>query len=412
MKKMVRRGIALALTLLMVIGIYGCNMVVKNVERERSTVIATVGDNIITKGELDDYFNAELISYGYDPAALMADPTAANDVNAYRIAMLDRLVEQTVLKQQADRLGFTLTDSDKADARYSAQQSMESMREQINMQFINEADYPTLTTEEKNNELERRFQEVLRQQGTDMDGLVATLEMAIINDRMLRSIKGDVTVSEELLNQRYNEMMAEQKIVFTEDPGAYESTMNGYDIAAWQPTGFRRAKHILLKVSADEQAYIDELSKLGKTDEALAAYDAAMEVLLLKANEVKKQLDAGIPFDQLVEDRNEDSGMRDPVTKRRGYLLRKESSMVPEFIDAVFSMDTIGEYTDPVLTQFGYHIIQLTEIVEEGPVPLEDIRKSLTDELLAEEKERIWAETVEQWKSEYEIKTYPDRVKI
>ena len=219
----------------------GCNMVTKNVDRDRATTIATVGDVTITKGELDDYFNAEILSYGYDPAEMMADTTRTESINAYRETLLEQLVDQTVLKMQAEKMNFVLSDEDKENARFTAAQSVESMREQIHNQFMQEADYPTLTTEERNVELERRVEQVQQQQGTDVDGLTATLEMSMINDRLLRSVKGDVTVSEELLNERYQAMMAEQKETFTADASAYESTMGAYEIAAWQPAGFRRA---------------------------------------------------------------------------------------------------------------------------------------------------------------------------
>nr|MDO8110323.1 peptidylprolyl isomerase [Candidatus Sigynarchaeota archaeon] len=74
-----------------------------------------------------------------------------------------------------------------------------------------------------------------------------------------------------------------------------------------------------------------------------------------QALDIKKKLDAGGDFKKLALEFSEC-----PSKKKGGDLdWFTRGSMVPEFEKAVISMK-IGEVSDPVKTQFGYHIIKRT----------------------------------------------------
>ena len=56
--------------------------------------------------------------------------------------------------------------------------------------------------------------------------------------------------------------------------------------------------------------------------------------------------------------------------------------MVKEFADAAYGLKVGSITEEPVLTQYGYHVIKLVDKPEKGS--LNDVRSTLEDELIAE----------------------------
>lgn len=75
------------------------------------------------------------------------------------------------------------------------------------------------------------------------------------------------------------------------------------------------------------------------------------------AKEVKKKLENGGDFAKLAKEYS-----KDKVSAKKGGKLGYFSTgkMVPKFEDAAYSLD-VGEISDPVKTQHGYHIIKVTD---------------------------------------------------
>lgn len=72
--------------------------------------------------------------------------------------------------------------------------------------------------------------------------------------------------------------------------------------------------------------------------------------------------------------------------------------MVPEFDKAVFEMK-VGEITsEPVKTQFGYHLIKLNEKTPARVTPLDEIREELKGALVDDKKQRAYESKINQLK--------------
>lgn len=76
------------------------------------------------------------------------------------------------------------------------------------------------------------------------------------------------------------------------------------------------------------------------------------------ATDIKKKLDAGGDFKQLAIEYSDDTGSKQAGGELGWYA--KGEGLVQEFEDAAFSLP-VGQISEPVKTQFGYHIIQVEE---------------------------------------------------
>jgi peptidyl-prolyl cis-trans isomerase D len=115
----------------------------------------------------------------------------------------------------------------------------------------------------------------------------------------------------------------------------------------------RRASHILI-TTEDGEAAAEELAR----------------TLTVRAQ-------AGEPFADLARQYSKDGG----TANQGGDLGAVMQSQMPGALgDAIFSLDQ-GEIFGPVKTDFGYHVVKLEEIIPGGPLPLDQVRGELLQEL-------------------------------
>ncbi|WP_416828667.1 peptidylprolyl isomerase PrsA [Ectobacillus polymachus] len=96
------------------------------------------------------------------------------------------------------------------------------------------------------------------------------------------------------------------------------------------------------------------------------------------AKKVKDLLNQGQSFEDLAKQYSEDTGSKDKGGDL-GYFT--SGKMVPEFEDAAYKLK-VGQISDPVKTQYGYHIIKVTDIKPLQPFDQvkETIRSQLVDQ--------------------------------
>ena len=123
----------------------------------------------------------------------------------------------------------------------------------------------------------------------------------------------------------------------------------------------RQASHILIQLAA------------GADEETTNRAKAEAEDLL-------KQIRSGGDFAELARQHSDDPGSAEQGGDL-GFFAR--GAMVPEFDKTVFSME-VGDISEPVHTQFGFHIIKLTEVRGAEIPALDEVR----EELIAELKQR------------------------
>ncbi len=118
-----------------------------------------------------------------------------------------------------------------------------------------------------------------------------------------------------------------------------------------------RASHILIKVEPD-------------------AEESVKKDALSRINEIKARLESGEEFSELARTMSEG-----PSNVNGGDLgTFGRGQMVKSFEDVVFAMN-VGDVSDVVETQFGYHLIRLTSKNAPGSVPLEEVKGQISDHL-------------------------------
>jgi peptidyl-prolyl cis-trans isomerase D len=166
----------------------------------------------------------------------------------------------------------------------------------------------------------------------DNESLFQTSESADIEFIQIRrdEISGSVDISEEVLLAYYED----SKSRYLQDEE-------------------RQARHILILFDDDE----------------VAAEATALDVLA--------RVQAGESFAELAAEYSKDGG----TASQGGDLGTLTRSQMPgELGGAIFSMDQ-GAIEGPIKSEFGFHIIRLDQVLERGPLPLDQVRGELLTEL-------------------------------
>ena len=321
------------------------------------TVIAEVGKTTITLAETQRLIQSTIRSRQLPTEIL---PT-------YIPQMLDQMVTDRAMELEATRLGIQVSDADVAEAirqlvpslfpdgKFVGKEAYASMLAQQNM-----------TIDQFESDLKRQVA-ISRLRDIALEGTVVTQpEIEAAFRKKGEKIKVEfvrLTVdkyraeSEPTLQEMQNYYKAnpaqytspEKKnlTVLVIDQSKVEATVNATDadlqrMYAQNQEAFRtpervKARHILLKTE-------------GKQDAAVKA----------KAESLLKQIKCGADFAKLAKQNSEDNGGGTGGSAANGGDLGDwitHGQMVPEFDKAIFSLK-VGETSDLVKTQYGYHIVQ------------------------------------------------------
>ena len=118
------------------------------------------------------------------------------------------------------------------------------------------------------------------------------------------------------------------------------------------------------------------------------------------AKEVKEKLDAGEDFAKLAKEYSTDTGTKDKGGEL-GYF--SKGKMVEEFEKVAFSMK-VGDISDPVKSDNGYHIIKVTDHVEAAEANYETSKDQIKKILLQSKINDEYSTWLEEMYKEYDVK--------
>jgi len=181
------------------------------------------------------------------------------------------------------------------------------------------------------------------------DGFASYLEQniraSLPMEKLYESVKGEVVVTEEEVKENFikNNNLADAQIIYF-NPNKVEGVES---------------------TEEEEKVYYDENKEDYKKDPArkykyikipLKASEADIAAVKIEAEDIYKKVVGGMNFAKAAEEFSQG-----PSAPRGGDLGKfTHGRMVKEFSDAAFKLE-VGGISEPVLTQFGWHIINVYE---------------------------------------------------
>ena len=299
--------------------------------------------------------------------------------------ILQQLVDERAAVSEAERLGLEVTDAEVAQRIYAIPGFME------NGVFIGQARYQQILYSQNPPLTTQQFEEGVRR--------------SLVLEKLRSSVTDWMSVSDKELQAEYkrrNDKVKLAVIAFNADSFRPDVTASDSDIATYfasQQADFRipekrKAKYVLVDIDAIRakatvtpadltKAYNDNIQQYTSPEQVRASHillktegkdEAAVKA---KAEEILKEAKAGADFAELAKKNSED----DSNAQNGGDLdYFGRGRMVPEFDTAAFTMEP-GQISDLVKTQFGFHIIKLTDKKPGAVRPLEEVKQQLTDQI-------------------------------
>ena len=175
---------------------------------------------------------------------------------------------------------------------------------------------------------EAKYQEELEKQGLTEDQVLKDLRTRMLSEQIFEQITSEVKVEDADIQAYYDENKAQFE----------------------QPSS-REVRHILVKNKA-------------------------------KADEIHAELEAGGDFAKLAKQYSQDPASKDDGGK---FVAQKGATVAP-FDKVAFELET-GELSEPVKTQFGWHIIEAVGDIEEASTQeLSEVEEQISTTLLEEKK--------------------------
>lgn len=120
------------------------------------------------------------------------------------------------------------------------------------------------------------------------------------------------------------------------------------------------------------------------------------------ATKAAERASKGEDFAGLAKELSEEPGAKESAGDL-GFFTKDR--MVPEFANAAFSQK-VGDISQPVRTQFGWHVIKVTETKPAGTVPFPEVKDQITGYLKSTSQREAVQEVLKKLKESAKIETF------
>lgn len=145
------------------------------------------------------------------------------------------------------------------------------------------------------------------------------------------------------------------------------------------------------------QKYYEDNSQMFKGAETVSAKHILVDTLE-QMQEIKAEITAGMSFEEAAQKYS-----KCPSAAQGGSLGSfTKGRMVPEFEEAAFELE-VHEISEPVKSQFGYHLIQVDDKTPEEMKSLEESRHMIVKNLLHQKQNEKYTNMITKLKGEYQV---------
>ncbi|AEE22161.1 SurA N-terminal domain-containing protein [Paraglaciecola chathamensis] len=353
------------------------------------TAAAKVNDETISQADLERAYQNERgrmeSQYGEAFAALTADSAY---LQQFRQGVLDRLIGDKLIEQAAVDLGLRVSDAQikqaivampefQFDGKFDNERYSAVLR-QAGFQPNEFRDYMRvdMTRRQLSNALlgseftlleETTQAYKLQQQTRDARYLTVPADM----------FKGDVTVSQSDVENYYQanitQFDTQQQVSLAYVELSVDDLLAGIEVSEDEAEQYyeqniqdfrtqeeRRASHILIEFGDDQQ----------KAEQ--------------QAEDILAKINNGEDFAELAETFSSDTFSAENGGDLDWFSM---GMMDPAFEDAAFALQNVGDVSDVVESEFGFHIIKLTDVKPEETSPFADVKEDVIAKLKAERAE-------------------------
>ena len=420
-------------------------------EAETPVLLVTVnGEEIWSNNDyllqVRDYYLDYASQYGYD----VSDQSMIDTINAYS---LQYTVRTALIRQKAAELGLDqITDEEKA----AMEEEGKAQWAEIVNNFIESAGTITEDSTDDDKAAAKADAEAqLLLYGYDeakyTSEYVQNQTEGVMTERLMDYLIDGKTVSDEDIQAYFNELVEEDKAQYETDVSSYEFYTQYYGQPSYYtPEGYRAVNHILLAVdeglmstwkdlsarleeqenaenaettdndeAATEETASDEtpVPDADPTEEPTPtpepvtkemvdeAEKAILDSVQATVDEIKAKLDSGVSFEDLIQEYGTDPGMEDEAKRAEGYLVHEDSILWdPAFAKAAMALEKIGDISEPVLGQYGVHILQYLRDVPGGAVELtDDMKEEFRSTLESEMRNEALNTALDEWEATVDI---------
>lgn len=360
--------------------------------------VATVNDEVITVTEYRRAYNNLLDQFRQRFGSSLDDGMI--EMLQVKKQALDQLIDRRILLQEAKKLDLRVSDAEVAES------VMKMPVFHSNGSFDN-----------------RRYRSILAQVHLTPEEFESDQKNVLLGEKLTRVVMGAAKVSEAEARQWYDWQNASANVdyVLFEPAGYKEINPSSEEVAAYfgahkdryRTDPMVKARYVVfdpdayksqVTVEQDEIAdYYDSNTAEFKTEKTVEARhilikldpDADEEAdrdAKTRAEAVTKMAKSGQDFAELAKTHSEG-----PTKDRGGYLGKfQQSQMVKPFADKAFSM-AAGEISEPVKTQFGWHIIKVESVEEASTKTLEQSKQQIVATLTDRKARNLAYDKAEQF---------------